>query len=252
MHVQPLRQSHLLDVGQVQWRWRQVRQPFGQGEGSLGPPDAEQTHQALARRALGLFRPGELKRSVGVERLFPGTLQFVEVADLLHAPGQLGAGVSRLLHLPHVANGLFRRQRSEIGFARVGGQRQHVHRHAPLHLLEAARLHAADQRHGHQARQVEVQAALDLSLVAAARAAEAEAWVRQAPGLHHLGLGDADLLEIGLAARPVQILADPFLGGPFDSTEPTVGAEARAAPQHHRAGDKRQHAEAANAAPCGR
>ncbi len=138
------------------------------------------------------------------------------------------SGRSSLLHLAHVAHGFIGGQSGVVGLAGLGGEREHVHRHPALGLCEAPRLHRADQRHGHQARQVEVQAAFDLSFVTFAQTAEAQTRVGQARGLHDLGFGDAEFLEAGLQTAVVeqgdlngvvhgqhlgQEFADPFVDG---------------------------------------
>jgi hypothetical protein len=133
LHVEPLSHRLALDVRQV-GRIRQVGQALARQDlkCSLLAPQAHQPRQALARRALGLLGARQVERRIGIKALFAQpACKLVEVAHLLHAPGQFGAGLGGLLHLAHVAHRLFGRHGLHPGLARVGGQAQHAHRDRP-------------------------------------------------------------------------------------------------------------------------
>jgi hypothetical protein len=119
------------------------------------------------------------------------------------------------------------------------------------------------------------------------RRPKGEAGVRQAPGLHDFGLGDAEVLEsclqtavveqghlngivdaqrlceqlahaaidgvgIGIAARPAHVLAELLLGRRLDRREPRIGREAGTASQHGGSQDDQEQARTSNARAVGR
>jgi hypothetical protein len=287
LHVQSLSHRNGFDVRLVARLGRQVRQALRQLELELIAPDAQKTREPLARRTLRLVGTCEAQGSVRIERLLAGARQLAEVAHLLHAASQFGACFGRLLHLPHVAHRLLRRDRLEVGLARVRGQRQDIHRDLALDLLEAARFQLRDHGQGQQPRKVEVQPAFQFDLVAPPKAPEREARVRQAPGLHDFGLGDAEILEsslqaavveqghlngivdaqwfreqlayaaidgvdVGIAARPAHVLAELVLGRGLDRREPGIGGEAGASGQHGRNQDNDEQSRTSHARAVGR
>ena len=169
----------------------QVGQAIGQLEGGGVAPQAEQADEAFARGPFMALGAGQALGSVGIEALFAGLLQLVEVAHLGHAAGQFGAGFGGLHDLVHVAGGFLGGQGFDIGLAGAVGELQHLLGGLRLGLGEAAVLQLLHGGHQQQAGEVDVHTALDFALVTRALLAEREAGVGQAAGLHHVGLGDA-------------------------------------------------------------
>jgi hypothetical protein len=131
-------------------------------------------------------------------------LQPAPVAHARHAPRQLSTRLGGLLHVAHVACRLLRGHGTHPGAARVGGGAHHVLcglQPGQLALL-AGPLRAPGQRQ--QAQHIKFQEAFDLDLAAFGEAADREMRVGQAPGLHALGIADAQRRHGGMQLRIVQ------------------------------------------------
>jgi len=114
-----------------------------------------------------------------------------------------------------VARGLVGSDRVDPRAARLVRHRDGFARDLRLHALESLRLEAVAERHGEERDHLDADRLLDFHDIAAVLGLQArDVDRRQAPGGHHVGLGDAKLAVRRLQARVVHERdAQGILGG---------------------------------------
>jgi len=125
-------------------------------------------------------------------------VEFAEIAHGRHAPGQLAAQCSSIMHAGVGGQRLLGGHGIQPGAARVCGHQQGLLRRLQRGLLQLPALPAAAPGQGEQIDQAKAQLALDLALTAVAKPAQGQARVGQGDGLHPLGIGNAQLRQLEL------------------------------------------------------
>ena len=168
------------------------------------PPQAHAAGQLLAFQLGVQTRACQLGRGLLLLGQLSGLVHLAEVADLGHAACQLAAQGCGLMHALVGGQSLLGGHGAQPRATCVGGQQQHLLGGRQRGLLHLPALPAAAPGQGDELHQAKAELALDLALVAVAKAAEGKAGVGQGQDLHTLRVGNAELRELGLQTGVVE------------------------------------------------